>query len=348
MNMSHSERNSAFELMRLVAQWFIVAYHIFLFYFFLNNDDPNVIFKAIWIPLHVGVPLFVLVSGFFRIKLSIRGLLRIVANLFVYGLVFSLVYLCMTDGQISWKTFCFVSNTGSWFVRTYLILYLLSPLLNRFLSETTPRVRLMLLCILGYCTLWIGWMNFDKNMDEGYDVLNFIFLYMLGCTLAEYKDQLNKIPTWGVLSAWIVLNVLYVYGYCHLGFYNKYLFTFAFPYNSPGIVINSVSLFILFMRMSFHSKTINYMASSSLAIYLIHSGSLMFKTVVKDGSEWIRDIAKTGGGQIALVFVFALVIVLVCIGIDKCLTPLWNLVNKGADKLSQTRLGKIVEEYSYR
>ena len=89
------------------------------------------------------------------------------------------------------------------------------------------------------------------------------------------------------------------------------------------------------------------MASSSLAIYLIHSSRLIFSTFIKDGAMWIQNFAKTGG-QIALVFVFALVIVLVCIGIDKCLTPLWNLVNRGADKLSQTRFGKIVEEYSYR
>lgn len=342
--MNIMERNSAFELMRLVAQWFIVAYHIFLFYFFLNDDNPDIIFKAIWIPLHVGVPLFVLVSGFFRIKLSLRGLLRIIANLFVYGLLFKLCYSGMSG--LEWRKFFFISS-ATWFMRTYLILYLISPIINRFLSISSLQVRLMILVIMGYIALWIGWMGFDKNMDEGYDVLNFIFLYVLGSTLAEYKDQLNKIPTWGVLSAWIVLNVLYVYGYCHLGFYNKYLFTFAFPYNSPGIVINSVLLFMLFMRMSFHSKAINYMASSSLAIYLIHSGRLMFKTVVKDGAAWIQDIAKTGG-QIALVFVFALVIVFACIGIDKCLTPLWNLVNRGADKLSQTKLGKIVEEYSYR
>lgn len=307
--MNTSERNSAFELMRLVAQWFIVAYHIFLFYFFLNNDNPDIIFKAIWIPLHVGVPLFVLISGFFRIKLSLRGLLRIIANLFVYGLLLKLCYSGISG--MEWRKFFFISS-ATWFMRTYLILYLLSPIINRFLSTSSLQIRLMILAIMGYIALWIGWMGFDKNMDEGYDFLNFIFLYMLGSTLAEYKDQLNKIPTWVVLSVWIVLNVFFVYGYCHLGFYNKYLFTFAFPYNSPGIVINSVLLFMLFMRMSFHSKTINYLASSSLAIYLLHSSRLIFRTVIKDGAMWIQEFAKTGGGANC-------VSVRVCIGDCSCL-----------------------------
>ena len=63
---------------------------------------------------------------------------------------------------------------------------------------------------------------------------------------------------------------------------------------------------------------------------------------------WIQSSAKTGGGQVALAFVLAMAIVLVCIGIDKCLVPLWNLVSRGADKLTQTKFGKIIEEYSYR
>lgn len=267
----------------------------FLFYFVLNNADSNAVFKAIWIPLHIGVPLYVMISGFFRIRLSIKGLFRIIANLFVYGLLFSLVYLCMTDGHISWKTFCFVSNTGSWFVRTYLILCLLSRLINRFLTESTPYARLLLLCILGYFALWIGWNGFDKNMQEGYDILSFIFLYVLGNALSEYKAQLVKIPTWIIVVAWGIFNVLLVWSVCKLQSYSGFVFNLAFPYNSPGIVINSVLFFMLFMRMSFHCNIINYMASSSLAIYLIHSGMLMFKTVVKDGAVWIQDFAKTGG-----------------------------------------------------
>ena len=57
---------------------------------------------------------------------------------------------------------------------------------------------------------------------------------------------------------------------------------------------------------------------------------------------------REDGGQFTLVFVYALVIVFACIGIDMCLIPLWNIVNRGTDKLSQTRFGSIVEEYSYR
>lgn len=346
--MMTASRNSAYELMRLVAQWFIVAYHIFLFYFVLNNDNPEPIFKAIWIPLHIGVPLFVLLSGFFKIKLSIRGFLRIIANLFVYGLVFSLVYLLITGGNIGWENFCFVSNTGSWFVRTYLILYVLSPIINRFITNSTNHVRLLVLSIFGYIALWIGWNNFDQTMHEGYDILNFIFLYLLGNTLSEYQKQLGKIPTWSVICLWLLFNAVFMIAFCNGGTYRDFFFNFVFPYNSPGIVINAVLFFMLFMRLSFQSKVINYLATSSLAIYLIHSSNLIFRIIVKDGSLWIQEYAKNSGGQISMVFLYSLVVIIACMAIDKVLTPLWKLVDNVAEKLTYTQLGRVVEEYSYR
>ena len=346
--MTTAPRNSAYELMRLVAQWFIVAYHVFLFYFVLNNDNPEPIYKAIWIPLHIGVPLFVMLSGFFKIKLSIRGFLRIIANLFVYGLVFSLVYLIITGGNIGWKNFCFVSNTGSWFVRTYLILYVLSPIINRFITNSTDKVRLLVLGILGYIALWIGWNNFDQTMHEGYDILNFIFLYLLGNTLSEYHKQLVKIPSWLILIFWLLFNAAFMIVCCNGGIFRDLFFNIVFPYNSPGIIMNAVLFFMLFMRLSFPSKVINYLATSSLAIYLIHSSNLVFRTLIKDGSLWIREHSKYIGGQISMVFVYSLVVIVVCIAIDKVLTPIWKMVNNVADKLYDTQLGRVIEEYSYR
>lgn len=70
-------RESQFELLRLIAQFFIVTYHIFLFFIYPSTNAP--FHKAIWLPLHIGVILFVLISGWFGIKPSIKSFVKLVS-----------------------------------------------------------------------------------------------------------------------------------------------------------------------------------------------------------------------------------------------------------------------------
>lgn len=74
-------RESSFELIRILAQFFIVFYHIFLFFIYPTTDEP--FHKAIWLPLHIGVILFVLISGYFCIKPSIKGFIKLIGMMVV-------------------------------------------------------------------------------------------------------------------------------------------------------------------------------------------------------------------------------------------------------------------------
>ena len=340
------DRESSFELLRLIAQYMIVAYHILLFWFVLEGPNPQPIFKALWIPLHIGVILYVLISGYFGIRFSIKGVLRIVSQLLIYGLGLYLLNHFIYGDPIKIKQLFFVSNTPYWFIRTYLFLYLLAPMVNKAIANISLITRIVLLAILSWISCWTGLMGFDVSMHEGYNVIHFVFLYLIGNTLYIYRDMFNSIPVYlvlGIYAIGAIGGMLMVYALPD----NALLFNVLFQYNSLVLILNAVLLFMLFMKMHFQSRTINYMASSCLAIYLLHGSDVLFRHEIKEGAMWIQNLTKTGG-QIALVFVFALVIVLACVGIDKCLTPLWNLVRRGADKLTQTKFGKIIEEYSYR
>lgn len=83
-------RESQFELLRIVAQWMIVFYHlIFFFTASLQTDYP--FFKGIQIPFHIGVILFVLISGYYGIKPSLRGGIKLVSIVAVYYIPISLI-----------------------------------------------------------------------------------------------------------------------------------------------------------------------------------------------------------------------------------------------------------------
>lgn len=67
-----SQRNSSFELLRILSQVFIVLYHIC--YIWQGKEySSQPFFQAVSIPLHIGVVVFVLLSGYFTIKLKVMG-----------------------------------------------------------------------------------------------------------------------------------------------------------------------------------------------------------------------------------------------------------------------------------
>lgn len=89
-------RESPFELLRILAQLFIVYYHILLNVVFPATGDP--LYRALWRPLHIGVPLFVLLSGYFGIKPSVRGLVRLLGTMFVIHIPLSLCQITFAEG----------------------------------------------------------------------------------------------------------------------------------------------------------------------------------------------------------------------------------------------------------
>ena len=76
-----SERLSNFEALRLLSMFLIVFYHLLLRFYHAYPAYEMV--RALWIPLHVGVVCFVLISGYFRVKPSSRGLLLLLSMLLV-------------------------------------------------------------------------------------------------------------------------------------------------------------------------------------------------------------------------------------------------------------------------
>ena len=94
------ERESSYELIRIIAQFFIVFYHIFSVYIYNITDQP--LHRAIWLPLHIGVILFVLISGYFGIKSSVRGFVKLIGMMIVLYIPIDLINLLLTNGLQTW------------------------------------------------------------------------------------------------------------------------------------------------------------------------------------------------------------------------------------------------------
>ena len=163
----NTERNSIFELIRIIAMLFIVIYHLFMI-FLAPNYPMESFYRGIQIPLHIGVILFVLISGYFGIKCTKKGLLKLVIMVAVYYLPISLltnIYNYEGIKQIL-KDCLFISHTPYWFIRTYLCLYLFSPILNKYLTDISMKQRLLLISGLSFISIYLGTSHGDPSLSD--------------------------------------------------------------------------------------------------------------------------------------------------------------------------------------
>ena len=322
------ERKSEYELLRIVAQVMIVYYHIMLFVVYPLSDDA--LYKAIWLPLHTGVPLFVFISGYFGIKPSVKGFVKLLGMVFVLQFSQVLVNLQTLGGVKIDEVIFFVSRSPFWFIRTYIYLYLLSPIINKFLFGITIRKRFFLLVVLFFISDYIGTIGTDKSLSEGYNIITFFLFYTVGDTIREYKSKWSVISKRKWLLLFLIVNVSLIVAFSLVGFDNKYINSaynwLFFGYNSPGLLLSSILLFIYFGCVELKSKMINSMAKTSLAIYILHLS--IFPVLIKPAAEWVYNYNGNMFLVVINILLLTIVVVAVCMCIYWILTPIWKVLDR--------------------
>lgn len=327
-------RQSNFELLRIMSMFMIIFYH--LIFFIVSRANPDIPFwHSFQLCLHIGVILFVLVSGYFGINASTKGLVRLLLMGFVYYVPIVLIdNLVLKDGLSTaekWKlvipSFQFVSKSPYWFLRTYLWLYLLSPMVNKFLDDS-PKNKWTLLIISGLISLYVGYNGADGSVTDGKNIINFFFLYTLGRILRDSYGVWSKWKAWWIATAFLALNVLLVVSHVHFDgtWFSTTLWQLAYPYNSPILIANAVLAFFLIGKLDFQSKAVNWVASSTFAMYLIHRNPVVLERVLRPTVMSIDNGPWSICAEIGWLLLLSIGIFVACIAIDKLLNiPLSRL-----------------------
>ena len=306
----------------------IIFYHLVFFIVAPANPDTP-FWKSFQLALHIGVILFVLVSGYFGIKASTKGFSRLVLMGFIYFVPLALIdNLILKDGLSSaekWKlvipSFQFLSKGPYWFLRTYIWLYLFAPMVNRFIYSSR-RNKMYLLIVSGVISMYIGYNGVDNSVTVGKNIINFFFLYSLGSVLRDTYDIWSRWKAAWIALAFISLNVILVALHLHFTgtWFGDTLWKLAYPYNCPILIINAVLAFFLFGKMNFQSRAVNWVASSTFATYLIHRNQVVVERVLKPITLGIDSGVMSIGCEIAVLLLFSAVIFMICILIDKILS----------------------------
>ena len=272
----------------------------------------------------VGVNVFVFISGWFGITMKKRSVLNILYICLFYGVirVASLFFL----GQIELRNLFILSDT-TWFVISYFGLVLFSPILNRFIDTSTKReLGITIIFLFAYQT-WFGWfpaLPYFDTFQGGYSFVSFIIIYLMAQYLRRYG---------GFAFVEQYCLVLYIAISIGLGFIAYYSVKYSIPitgylfkYNNPLVLLSSVCFFFSFSSIKMpNSKIVNYLASSTLAVLLIHEPQ-PFHGYMKRSFGYLRD--HFSGGEEILYWVLAIICVyVICILIDQVRILSYHLIN---------------------
>lgn len=137
-------RQSNFELLRMFAMFLVLMTHANLvslglpsledFSTYPLNAFVRTFFESVAI---VCVNAFVLISGWFGIRPSVKGFLNFIfqCSFFLFGLF--IIFLILGKATFSAKGIMegLCLTRTNWFIQSYIGLYILAPILNKFLKK---------------------------------------------------------------------------------------------------------------------------------------------------------------------------------------------------------------------
>ena len=297
------ERQSNIELLRIICMFMIVMHHFVVNVWYpdmLNLHTPSSVGETIVLLSHclffIGVNCFVLISGYFSIKTSLRGFLHLYGFYAFYALLIALTqYFGDTQYvQLSLSEKCFHiaihslmpwDNNNFWFLNAYLGLFMVASLLNAAIENLTKSNYIRILVLLTILNVIFGnILSIDLLNTWGFCVAQFVYLYMIGGYIRKYvtiesirAHRWSNLSVYAVSAAlWTVFVAIQVFQFPFIGRFFK-----AFSYNNVFVLAAAIGFFLFMLSFDIKSKTINWFASSCLAAYLLQGSILPYSWYIE-------------------------------------------------------------------
>lgn len=275
----YSQRHSGIEVLRLLSMFFVLLLHAnYVSFGELTSDsvavNPLNSFARIYLEQFtiIAVNVYVLISGWFGIKSTKKGLLNILLQVLFYTLVIIGVGLSLGKVEMSSEMLSqiFVVGKSYWFVVSYVLLYILAPVLNAFVQNSSEGLfRKVLISFFVFQSVY-GWFAGVEFFATGYSAMSFIGLYLLSRYVRLYIPKLLEVKSaFYVLGLMLSVFVVAYYSYIRLSHGHNFSWDYL-AYNFPLNILNALLLLLVFVKLDFRNKWINYCSSSCLAVYLIH------------------------------------------------------------------------------
>lgn len=332
-------RHSNMELLRIVAMFLVLVTHAD----FWSLGSPNyedihsnflsastrIGIEAISI---VCVNVFILISGWFNIRPSIKGFSNFIFQCIYINITLYIIAIStgLQTYQKSGIADIFLLSDHDWFIKSYIGLYILSPVLNAFCKSAEKKTQeIVILCFFTFQAIF-GMTNTAVFIERGYSTFSFIGLYLLGHYAHTYLYNKYSNRTLIPISVLVLLINGIIYEFriglpINIGIY-------IMSYINPLVIAGSVGICISFAQFRMGcNKYINYIGKSAFAVFLVHFNSNLNTSLFKPITIYLYDNYNSA---ICLLILFAWLCAVFAISIvyDQPRLLLWRSILKIVQK----------------
>lgn len=317
-------RQSNIELLRIIATLFIIIVHCNGWFLemgggtngWLGNDSATNIWRiTIQSITCIGVDLFVLISGYFSIRPKLKSIVNLFTILFFFYVGCYLIDCAIENQLFNYRSLAknmFAFSRDNWFIQSYLFLILLSPLANCFFEKVSKKKASIFSGLFMLSAFWFGDIRQSEYFyfNGGYSVTSLLLIYVVGRYLKFYGEEfLRKYSTTKIIILWSICTIIIGLIRVSLPSYEEQLIT----YGSPIVILSASLFFILFTRINIQSNIINWLGSSCLAVFILHTCEPVISWLIEIDNElfagctlfkWIMSMS----GIIMIVFVCAIIL----------------------------------------
>lgn len=269
-----------------------------------------------------AVNTFLLISGYFGINWKYKSFFNLIFQIFFYS--FGVYLVAAYLGFIDFSLRGLFSNAkglyDSWgFVTGYVLLYICSPFLNSLCEKLSIKQLLVIIIAFYLSSLLI--CRTASNM-------NFATMYLIGRFLNKSEAvsdlKINSTKGYWIVTVLITALVFTVYKYTNINTAVTMCgFVFGYSYSGPLVILQAIFLFLIFARMNFTNRFINWCASSCFAIFLIHMHPSIKKIGYYSFTEGLYD--KPLFEHVGILFLLFICVFFGSILIDKIRIILSNI-----------------------
>lgn len=289
MKLLKKERQSNFELLRIISMILIICHHYSVHGGF-NLSAPMsanlLLIQILSVGGKIGVNCFVMISSYFMInskKMRYKGVFKLVCQVVFISVLLYIMFVL--TGKTNFSVMSAIRNFFAltfdrwWFASTYLVFMILIPFVNIFLRNVNKNMHLKLIVLLFF--IWCIIPTFTSSNFQCNNLLWFMYLHIVVGYIKKYRVGFfydnKKIIILLFVSVLLLIGPVVLFDILGTKYhiFSKYSLYFVGLCKLPVFLV-SISLFCVFMNMKpFVNKIINFVASLMFSVYLIHDNNFV-------------------------------------------------------------------------